>query len=158
MKSAILLVATALLALPQLAKAGIDHETIHLLAKQSTVLSTHGVDVPKVYVLASNGDLVFEGAASKDQRFEPILKSIRAGAKTGGKKDTPIYKLLRQAGFKPARGGKPVVVTLEVGSSIGECPSCSPFYPELTGYLVSNKADFHWIHLVFEKNDYRATK
>lgn len=144
----------ALLLIPLLARAEVVEEQVHLLARQSAVLSDHGIQVPKVYVLSASGEVIFEGKASKFQAYEPILEALRSG-KTSGRKDAHLLSLLEDAGFEPSATGVPVMVSIEIGKSIGVCPSCDPYYPDLARFIHEHDPDARWLRLVFEKNDYK---
>jgi len=142
--------------------AAVHGESIHVKAQESEALSESGVKIPKVYVLSQDGGLIFEGEASADQPFAPILEALASQRKAqkvqkAQSARTPaITDLLNKAGFTPQPDGPQVLVTLELGPTIGYCAACEPYYSNLREALDASTIEARWVHLLFEKNDYNA--
>lgn len=152
----ILVVVAIFLSVSGLAVAEVRNESIHIRAQESVALSRDGVKVPKVYVLSQGGSLIFEGEASADQAFAPIIKALATGKEQKRASAPAITKLLKEAGFLFEQKGEPMLVTLEIGSSIGNCAACDPYYPNLEQALDARGMNVRWLHVLFEKNDYKA--
>lgn len=155
MKSLWILVAgTAALLFSTGAVAEVNDRTIHILAKDTVVLGKNGVKVPKLYVLSASGAVLFEGEATTDQRFEPVLAALGGRHEPAAGKPHAITRIVQDGGVPLIADGKPVLVSLEFGESVGTCGPCQSYYPRLRRQLLEKELDVLWVHVHMEKNDY----
>ena len=144
--------------------AQVKSEVVHVRAVTTGVLGSGGVTIPQLFVLNGDGSVILEGKKGASQSIPPVIVALRKPAKPA-KPGTPvklpsISKLLADHGTRFRPGDRPIIVSLESGTTVGACTACTNYLPKLEAALRAMNTDVRWIRVNIERNDYKpvATK
>jgi hypothetical protein len=131
--------------------------SVHLKAVDATrMLHMKGINVPKIYVVDQAGALQFETSSDPDAGDKRLFAALESSQIKPGPRHM-VMDILSAGGVHISGEKSLVLVSIEAGKSMGVCPPCTVYYPEIEATIAKSKKPVRWIRVFIETNTYVPT-